>query len=83
MEPEALQAWHHHRFKRKRFWCAGVNDLWCQEQHDKWKRFGLFLHNGVDPFMMYNNWLKVWWTNRNPRLIVWYYLEVARKLGGE
>jgi hypothetical protein len=32
--------------------------------------------------MSYNNWLKVWWTNKNPRLIAHYYLEAARKLGG-
>jgi hypothetical protein len=32
--------------------------------------------------MTYNNWMKVWWTNRQPRLIVSYYIEAARKLGG-
>lgn len=82
-EPDALAARRHQRFKRKQFWCAGVNDLWCQDQHDKWLRFGLFFHGSVDPFMMYNNWLKIWWTDKNPRLILSYYLEAARKLGGK
>jgi hypothetical protein len=31
--------------------------------------FGLFFHNNIDPYMSYNSWLKVWWTNRNPFLI--------------
>jgi hypothetical protein len=59
-----------------------VNEIWAQDQHDKWKRFGLWLHNGIDPFIGYNLWMKVWWTNRNPKLITSYYIEAARKLGG-
>jgi len=82
-EPDAVASRRHRRFKRRRFYCAGVNDVWCQDQHDKWRRFGLYFHNNVDPFMMYNNWLKVWWTNRNPKLIASYYFEAVCKLGGE
>jgi hypothetical protein len=81
-EPRAVEDRRHNRFKRKRFWCAGVNDIWCQDQHDKWLRFGLYFHNSVDPFMSYNNWLKVWWTNKNPKLITSFYIEAARKTGG-
>jgi len=82
-EPDAVASRRHRRFLRKRFYSAGVNDIWCQDQHDKWLRFGLFFHNNIDPFMMYNNWLKVWWTVKNPRLIASYYFETVRKLGGE
>ena len=81
-EPDALASRRANRFRQKRFWCAGVNDVWCLDQHDKWLRFGLFFHGSVDPFMMYNNWLKIWWTDKNPRLIVRFYLEAARKIGG-
>jgi hypothetical protein len=28
VEPEAVQERHHHRLKRRRFWAAGVNDVW-------------------------------------------------------
>ncbi|KAH7904042.1 hypothetical protein BJ138DRAFT_1186917 [Hygrophoropsis aurantiaca] len=81
VEPEAVQARRRRRFKRKRFWCAGVNDVWPQDQHDKWGRFGLWLHVSLDPYTGYINWLKVWWTNENPRLIASYYIEACRKLG--
>ncbi|OAX32928.1 hypothetical protein K503DRAFT_860077 [Rhizopogon vinicolor AM-OR11-026] len=64
-----------------RFWCAGVNDVWPQDQHDKWMRFGLWLHISLDPFTGWINWLKIWWTNKNPRLIARYYLDCCRKLG--
>jgi hypothetical protein len=82
VEPEAVEARRRRRFKRKRFICAGINDIWAQDQHDKWKRFGLWFHNCIDPFINYNNWLKVWWTNKNSKLIASYYIEAARKLQG-
>ncbi|THU92671.1 hypothetical protein K435DRAFT_671733, partial [Dendrothele bispora CBS 962.96] len=78
-EPDLVRARRKHRLKRKRFWAAGVNDMWCVDQHDKWKRFGLALHTGMDPFSGKIKWLKVWWTNNNPRLIFRYYLECIKK----
>jgi len=82
-EPEAVKSRRHRRFQRRQFYAAGVNEVWAQDQHDKWgPKFGLWLHNSIDPFTGYNNWLKVWWTNKNPRLIVSYYLEAVRKDGG-
>lgn len=83
-EPDAVKARRHRRFKRRRFYAAGVSDVWCLDQHDKWgPRFGLWLHNCIDPFIGFNNWLKVWWTNKNPRLIASYYLETVQKYGGQ
>jgi len=81
-EPDAVKARRVRRFQRRRFHAAGVNDIWAQDQHDKWgPRFGLWLHNNIDPFTGYNNWLKVWWTNKNPRLIAGYYIETVRAYG--
>lgn len=52
------------------------------DQHDKWGRFGLWMHLGMDPFTGRIAWMKVWWCNRNPRLIIGFYLDAARKVGG-
>ncbi|PPQ83249.1 hypothetical protein CVT24_001149 [Panaeolus cyanescens] len=49
------------------------------DQHDKWKRFGLALHTGVDPFSGVIHWIKVWWTNSNPKLILSYYLDLVTR----
>ena len=81
-EREAVEFCKKKRFCRKRFWAAGVNDVWTCDQHDKWKRFGLWLHVGLDPYPGQLQWLKVWWSNRNPQLIGSYYLEAARKRKG-
>jgi len=67
------------RFHRRKFHAAGINDVWAQDQHP---RFGLWLHNNIDPFTGYNNWLKVWWTNKNPRLIAGCYIEMVRAYSG-
>ena len=82
VERPAVQQHKHRRFKRKVFYCAGVMDLLTIDQHDKWKRFGLYLHLGLDPFTGQIVWLKIWWTNRNPILIASYYIGSARELGG-
>ncbi|KAJ6546627.1 hypothetical protein B0H10DRAFT_2181186 [Mycena sp. CBHHK59/15] len=61
---------------------AGVMDIITFDQHDKWKRFGLWLHVGLDPFAGRIAWLKIRWTNRNSKLITSYYLEACRSIGG-
>ncbi|KAJ6583676.1 hypothetical protein B0H10DRAFT_2168133 [Mycena sp. CBHHK59/15] len=67
---------------RKRFWSAGVMDMLCFDQHDKWKRFGHWLQLGIDPYSGRIHWIKIWWTNRNPKPITSYYLDACRKTGG-
>ncbi|KAI6005574.1 hypothetical protein EDD15DRAFT_2384304 [Pisolithus albus] len=58
-----------------------VNDIWVIDQHDKWLWFGLALHMGVEPFSGQLLWMRVWHSNRNPQLILSYYLETVREAG--
>ncbi|KAG6808192.1 hypothetical protein H0H92_005087, partial [Tricholoma furcatifolium] len=81
-EPEAVRSRKKHRFRRKRFWAAGVMDILSIDQHDKWKRFGLWLHLACDPYPGRIAWLKIWWCNRNTRLLNNYYINAGRKVGG-
>ena len=81
-EPEAINFHKWKRFHQKRFWSAGVMDIWLCGQHDKWKWFGVWLHLGFDPYPSKLQWLKVWWSNRDPQLIGSYYLKAAQKKGG-
>ncbi|KIJ93582.1 hypothetical protein K443DRAFT_27227, partial [Laccaria amethystina LaAM-08-1] len=54
-----------------------------EDQHDKWgPRFGLWFHNSLDATSAWNNWLKVWWTNSNPRLIAKYFLDCCCEMKG-
>jgi hypothetical protein len=78
LEPHGVIGRKKRRFKRRRFWSAGVFEIISFDQHDKWRRFGLYLHIGVDPFSGRVLWLKIWWTNRNPVLITSYWLAACR-----
>ncbi|KAF8119494.1 hypothetical protein EV363DRAFT_1462101 [Boletus edulis] len=80
-EPELIRQRKARCLLRRRFWAAGVNDIWAVDQHDKWKRFGLALHTGIEPFSGKILWMKVWHSNQNPQLILTYYLEAVKKLG--
>ncbi|KAI6006422.1 hypothetical protein EDC04DRAFT_2871708 [Pisolithus marmoratus] len=64
-----------------RFWAAGVNDIWAVDQHDKWIWFGLALHTGIEPFSGKIMWMHIWHSNRNPQLILSYYLDVVTNNG--
>ncbi|KAJ7251060.1 hypothetical protein C8J57DRAFT_1238923 [Mycena rebaudengoi] len=82
-EPEMVRERRKNRLRRKRFWAAGVNDMWAVDQHDKWKhKFGLALHSCTDPFVGVMHWMKIWWTNSNPRLILSYHLDRVEEVGG-
>ncbi|PCH33314.1 hypothetical protein WOLCODRAFT_14630 [Wolfiporia cocos MD-104 SS10] len=57
-EPDAVEQRKHKKWKRKRFWAAGINDIIAIDQHDKWRSFGLFFHVGIEPFVGWIVWLK-------------------------
>ncbi|KAG1796638.1 uncharacterized protein HD556DRAFT_1431265 [Suillus plorans] len=69
------------RLQRRRFWAAGVNDIVAVDQHDKWLRFSLALHTRIEPFSGRIMWMRVWHSNRNPQLILSYYLDTIENLG--
>jgi hypothetical protein len=82
IEPNAVDARKSGLFKRRRFWSAGVMEYLSIDQHDKWGRFGLWQHLATDPYTGRISWLKIWCCNRNPRLLINYYIEAGRRVGG-
>ncbi|QRV83586.1 hypothetical protein RhiJN_11602 [Ceratobasidium sp. AG-Ba] len=76
-EPRAVEARKGRIVVKKPFLCSGVNEIWSINQHDKFQVWGLWLHVCVDAYSGYVVWLRVWWTNSNPRLICSYYLDAV------
>ncbi|KAG1738724.1 hypothetical protein EDB19DRAFT_1636175, partial [Suillus lakei] len=76
-----VHQWKARQLQQRRFWAAGVNDLFTVDQHGEWLRFGLGLHTGIEPFLGHILWIRVWHSNRNPQLILTYYLDTIKKLG--
>ncbi|KIO06669.1 hypothetical protein M404DRAFT_138443, partial [Pisolithus tinctorius Marx 270] len=75
---------HHHKahcLQHHHFWATSVNDIWAVNQHNKWSKFGLGLHTGVEPFSGKILWIHIQHSNRNPQLILTYYLDVVEELG--
>ncbi|KLO11955.1 hypothetical protein SCHPADRAFT_941604 [Schizopora paradoxa] len=81
IEPAEVQARKHRQFKKRTFYTRGVNEFWCLDQHDKMQRFGLRFHVCLEPTSGKILWLKVWWTNSNPRIVLKYFLDVVKELG--
>ena len=82
IEPDAVEAHEHGHLKRRQSWSAGVIEFWSIDQHDKWGRFSLWLHLGIDLYTGRFAWVKVWWCNHNPHLLISYYLKAGRQAGG-
>ncbi|KAJ6534299.1 hypothetical protein B0H19DRAFT_1272015 [Mycena capillaripes] len=82
VEPAAVKERRAFKFKRKTFYSAGVMDIICFDQHDKWKKFGLWFHLGIEPHAGQILWCKIWWSNRNGKLITSYYINACRRAGG-
>ena len=81
-DPIAVQARRAGKIRRRIFYAAGVNHIWAFDQHDKWMRYGLRLHMGLEPFTGVILWLTVWWSNSNPKLVAQQYFNTARRVGG-
>ncbi len=82
-EPDAVEVRKMRRFFRRRCYSAGMDHVWAFDQHDKWRRFNLYFHVGVDVASRKILWLKIWSSNKNPRLASKYFLDVVEELDGE
>ena len=51
----------------------GVRSAW-------WGQFRLWLHLRIDPYSSWIAWLKIWWCNHNPYLLISYYLRLVVRL---
>ncbi|KAG1867744.1 hypothetical protein F4604DRAFT_1584905 [Suillus subluteus] len=80
-EPELVRQCKARQLKQRCFWAAGVNNLFTVDQHNKWLRFGLGLHTGIELFSGWIMWIRVWHSNQNPQLILSYYLDTITEFG--
>jgi len=81
-DPLAVQARKASRMRRRIFYAAGVNHIWAFDQHDKWQRYGLRHHIGVEPFTGRILWLIIWWNNSDPKVPARQYFKAIRETGG-
>ncbi|KZT31989.1 hypothetical protein SISSUDRAFT_1067287 [Sistotremastrum suecicum HHB10207 ss-3] len=80
-EPAAVAARRKHAYIRHAYETPAVGECWSFDQHDKWLRFRVHLHVGLDVYSGKVLWIKAWWTTSNPRIVCSWYLDVIAELG--
>lgn len=56
--------------------------MWHIDGYDKLKPFGFCIHGAIDGFSRWIVWLEVASSNNDPRIVVQYFLDYIRQLGG-
>ena len=64
-----------HRLKRRKYINCGPNYVWHIDGNDKLKLFGFCIHAGINGFSRKILWLKVSYTNNDPLVFCYYYLD--------
>ena len=60
----------------------GPNYIWHIDGYDKLKPYGFCVHGAIDGYSRRIMWLEVGRSNNNPRLVVSYFLDCVKALGG-
>ncbi len=82
LDPDGVEARSRHRLRRRSYHTKGPNYLWHIDGYDKLKPFGFCVHGAIDGYSRKVIWLEVANSNNNPRIVVQYYLDYARQIGG-
>ena len=81
-DPEGVEHRSQHRLRCRRYRCKGPNYLWHIDGYDKLKPSGFCIHGAIDGFSRWIVWLEVASSNNDPRIVVQYFLDYIRQLGG-
>ena len=70
------------RLRRREYNAQGPNNLWHFDGYDKLKPYGLCIHGCIDGFSRMIIWLRVSYTNNDPKVVAGYFIESVERLGG-
>lgn len=70
------------KLRRRRYHNPGPNFMWHLDSYDKLKPYGLCINGCVDGFSRHLMWLKVSFTNSDPKVIASYYIETVKERRG-
>ena len=82
IDPQGVEMRRKHRLKRRKYFSLGPNEIWHIDGNDKLKPFGFCIHGAIDGFSRKMLWLKVSESNKDPEIIVSYYINALKKLSG-
>ena len=79
IDPRGVKARQKHRLERREYSVPGPNFIWHMDGYDKLKPYGVCIHGCIDGYSRRIMWLEVSATNKNPRLIVKYFIDCIRQ----
>ena len=82
LDPESVESRHKKRLGQCAYHTKGPNSIWYIDSHDKLKPFGFSVHGCINGFSRRLLWLEVGSTNKNPEVIVKYYLDAVKWVAG-
>ncbi|XP_038072015.1 uncharacterized protein LOC119740708 [Patiria miniata] len=82
LDPLGVELRRRHRLRRRSYVNKGPNYAIHVDQHDKLKVYGFAVHGAIDGFSRRLLWLKVAYTNNDPRVVASYFLDFLRELEG-
>lgn len=80
-DPEGISQRYGNRLKRRQYINPGPNYCLHTDGYDKLAQFGFYIHGGIDGHSRKIMWLRVANTNKQPRVVAWYFLNTVKKLG--
>ncbi|KAG1930743.1 hypothetical protein F2P79_022072 [Pimephales promelas] len=82
LDPDGVAYRRARRLRRRRYHNPGPNFMWHVDSYDKLKPYGLCINGCVDGFSRNVMWLKVYFTNNDPKVIASYFIETVKNRDG-
>lgn len=79
LNPSGVERRSRYRLKRRIYSVLGPNFIWHIDGHDKLNRFGFCIHGAIDGYSKKIMWLCVSSSNKDPRVVAFYYLKTVEK----
>ena len=81
VDPAGVEARSRYRLKRRIYAAHGPNFAWHIDGHDKLLPYGFAIHGCTDGFSRMVMWLRVSTSNKNPKIVAYYYLQCVKTFG--
>jgi len=82
LDPTGVESRLRHRLQRRTYKVPGPNYMWHIDGYDKLKPFGFCIHGCIDGYSRRVMWLEVGATNNDPVVVVKYFINCIRQIGG-
>ena len=80
IDPEGVASRKAHRLTRRRYNVKGPNFVWHIDGYDKLSPFGFCIHGAIDGYSRRIMWLEVGASNKDPKVIAYYYLNTIKNM---